>query len=139
MNVESDGITDGAFGSGPAGTDEKASVPFVVDPSDIAFGSEIRYQQSVVNCIAENKFSGVGGGNDSAAVVLYGIIFLVVMDIHESGLPERTEVVDTADRPGLFPRAVQGRQQQSRQDRNDRDHDQELYQRKTARRFTLQI
>ncbi len=41
-------------------------------------------------------------------------------------------VVHTLDHPGLLPGFVQRRQQHSRQDRNDRDHDEELYQRETA-------
>ena len=39
---------------------------------------------------------------------------------------------------GLFG-AVQCGQQESRQDRDDRNHDEELYQRKTTSRFTLQV
>ena len=45
-------------------------------------------------------------------------------------------VVQTLDHPGLLPGFVQRRQQHSRQNRDDRDHDEELYQRKTA--FSLE-
>ena len=49
------------------------------------------------------------------------------------------EVVLAADGMSLIPCLVQRRQQHSGQDRDDRNHNEKLYERKTISRFTLQV
>jgi len=66
-------------------------------------------------------------------------IFIVVGEIHMECHPELFEIGGAAAGTRPLTGRIQGREKHSGKDRDDRDHDEELYQCKTAIRFTLQI
>ena len=55
-------------------------------------------------------------------------VFLIVVAVRGSGDSELLQIVDAGNRMRLFPRLVQRRQKHCRQNRDDRNHDEELYQ-----------
>ena len=57
-------------------------------------------------------------------------VTLVVIDILHGAFAELTEKIHTADGAGIVPCLIQSRKQNRCQDRDDRNHYQELYERK---------
>src|SRR5207245_11767303 len=57
----------------------------------------------------------------------------LVVGVHLQGLADLAQVAGTLDAVGLFTGPVQGRQQDRDQQRDDADHDQQLYEGKAPR------
>ena len=59
-------------------------------------------------------------------------IILIVCGVTDKARADLAQIADALDRLCLVPGRIQRGQQHSRQDRDDGDHDKELYERKTV-------
>ena len=99
-----------------------------------------RYDSAHYKSLLKKNGVKVVSAKETIAEGSEGILLESVLEgMAEYYSAELSEKVHAADGAGIVPRLIQRRKQNCRQNRNDCDHYQELDQRETASRFTLQV